>query len=433
MNQIALSYKSIQYLIFSLVILAVLITGCSEPNKDLTLSVFITGSDSERAGQALKKALEEEGWNLTLVNQTHQEAVESIRAGKVDLAILSNDISIDSKGVRTLLPLYNEVLVTLVKEGSPLAKVEDFGEVVEIITSQRPTVLFSYENSYDHLFAKRMLSKEGITDDTYNAIFLPKVDDFENGIMDFIAQEKPDVIYTMATLDSKVISAVMELGYLFRNAETQVDNIDIAYVSSLASKMPRSFPLIVPARTFSRNQAEPVATLGLYTSLICGKHFDDESAYDLIRDVMYSLPELIKFNQNFFVITSDFDRRLLNFQMHPGAKNYFERHKPSFWERYAELGGVIFSMTVVLLGLLVTLNKIVTQRKKDRIDVYFLEVMEARKNSNYQEGLNKLTQLEEKALNQMVEEKLAADSSYIVFLQMLSQAREELKTKLEDV
>jgi hypothetical protein len=65
------------------------------------------------------------------------------------------------------------------------------------------------------------------------------------------------------------------------------------------------------------------------------------------------------------------------------------------------------------------------------MDIYYLKVLKIRKNENHQQAIAQLLSLETKALEQLVDEKLAADSSFVVFMQQLSQARLELNQKIK--
>jgi len=411
---------------------AILFLGaCSEHNKKLTITTYLPGSDSHNAALAIKEVLADDGWDFTIITQSHQEGVEAVRNGDIDLAITSNDISIDPKGLRSLIPLYDEVLITLVNENSPLVEANTMEEILVIAKSSKLKIVFSHKGSYSQKFAQRLLTERGFEEDLYEAHYFPKKSEYVSGKIELVQLEKPDLINIVGNVDSEVIGKLMDLGYLFRNKVSQLDNLEASYFSSFALKMVRSFPVIIPAYTTSIKQTEAVVAPGLFASLISNKNLDDEIAYDLVRDIIRAQPELIRHNSNFFEMREDFDSRYLNYQIHPAAMNYFERDEPGFFERYAELGGVMFSMFVVFMTLMVTLNRIVKRRKKDRIDVYYLEVLEIRKNENYQQAMEQLMALETKALEQLVDEKLAADSSFVVFMQQLSQARLELNQKIK--
>ena len=412
--------------------ITLLLGACSNRSKKLTITTYTPGSDSHNAALAIKEVLADDGWDFTIVTNTHEKGVEAVRNGDIDLAITSNEISINARGLRSLIPIYNEVLITLVKEESPLVSAKNLEELLAIAKSNRLNFMFSEKGSYSHLFAQQLLTDLDITENLYNAQYFPHGEEYKTGKIELVKTENPDLITIVGTVDNELIGSLMELGYLFRQQENMANNIEESFYSSFALKMARSFPVVIPEYTISKKQTEAVIAAGLYTSLISNKDLEDDVVYDLVRDIIRAQPELISFNSNFFEMSEIFDSRFLNYQIHRGAMDYYERDEPSFLERYAELAGVVFSMFVVFITLLFTMNRILKQRKKDRIDVYYLEVMKARKNVNYQEALTQLLKLEEKALQQMVDEKLAADSSYIVFQQLLLQARKELNTKLEN-
>jgi len=412
--------------------ITLLLGACSNRSKKLTITTYTPGSDSHNAALAIKEVLADDGWDFTIVTNTHEKGVEAVRNGDIDLAITSNEISINARGLRSLIPIYNEVLITLVKEESPLVSAKNLEELLAIAKSNRLNFMFSEKGSYSHLFAQQLLTDLDITENLYNAQYFPHGEEYKTGKIELVKTENPDLITIVGTVDNELIGSLMELGYLFRQQENMANNIEESFYSSFALKMARSFPVVIPEYTISKKQTEAVIAAGLYTSLISNKDLEDDVVYDLVRDIIRAQPELISFNSNFFEMSEIFDSRFLNYQIHCGAMDYCERDEPSFLERYAELAGVVFSMFVVFITLLFTMNRILKQRKKDRIDVYYLEVMKARKNVNYQEALTQLLKLEEKALQQMVDEKLAADSSYIVFQQLLLQARKELNTKLEN-
>jgi TRAP-type uncharacterized transport system substrate-binding protein len=407
--------------------------SCSEQDKKLTITTYLPGSDSYNAAVAIKEVLSDDGWEFTIISNTHEKGIETLRNGKVDLAITSNDISIESKSLRTLIPLYSEVLVSLINEESPLLAANNLVEILSIAQSNRLKIVFSEKGSYSQLFANRMFNDLELTEDMYEAFYFPQGDEYNSGKLELVKSQMPDLITIMGNVDNEIIRELMDLGYVFRNKENLVENMDESYFSSLALKMVRSFPVAIPAYTVSEKQTTAVVAPGLFTSLISNKNLDDELVYDLVQDIIRAQPELIRYNSNFFDMSEDFDPRYLNFQIHPAAMDYYERDEPSIFERYAELTGVVFSMFVVFMTLMVTLNRVMKQRKKDRIDVYYLEVLKIRKNDNSQEAMEQLLALETKALEQLVEEKLAADSSFIVFMHQLSQARLELSEKIKQV
>lgn len=418
----------IRYLVVLLFITAQL-SSCESKRQKLTLAVYYEGSSNERAGLALKQALEEEGWFIDIVHLSQKEAISALQAGEVDLAITSNEISLDSKGLRTIIPLYKENLFFLIRIDSKLAESKSIENSIAISSEEKFKVMFSYKDGYANKFAMRFLANLGINDTVYEAYYYLPGEDYRKDKLDLINQVKPDIIYHMGPTTSEFVNEVLQSGYQLRNTDEKAKDFSLGYMNSLAHKIPRSVPVIIPELAVSNLQNEAIGTLALYTSLISSENLDDEVAYELVKDIMWIQPHLIELNSTFFDMSEDFDRRLLNYRVHTGARNYFNRDEPGFFERYAELFGVIFSITVVLLGSATTLRRVMSQRKKDHVDEYYLDLMKARKEPNIDQAIQKVKDLEERALNQLVQEKLNADSSFVVLMQLIDQIRRELMDK----
>ena len=186
----------------------IVLVSCYRPDQDLRLAVYVEGSSSELAGKAIQKALLDEGWNITLVNMTHAEAISSLQKGEIDLAIASNEISLESEGLRTIIPLYTETLFTLVRKDSEYASSGSIEESRELLKKFRAKVMFSYKDSYAQKFARRLLENEGFYDNDYDTYYYKPGEDYRQ--IDYVELDsiQPDVIYHMGTSNSAIIFSV---------------------------------------------------------------------------------------------------------------------------------------------------------------------------------------------------------------------------------
>ena len=91
-------------------------------------------------------------------------------------------------------------------------------------------------------------------------------------------------------------------------------------------------------------------------------------------------------------------------------------NQPSFFERYAEAFGVIFSILVVAFGGFTSLKKI----RKERIDKYYKRVMNCK-------NVDELEELSNEAVSQLQNEKLTADESFTIFLNLVEKRRREIE------
>jgi hypothetical protein len=139
-------------------------------------------------------------------------------------------------------------------------------------------------------------------------------------------------------------------------------------------------------------------------------------------------------------LRDDFDIQELSFRIHDGAKQYLDRHEPTLFERYAELIGVSFSILLALASGLFTLSKIREQKKKDHIDEYYHKLLQIRReipsvNSKKQgeEVLSQIRELQERTMQLVIEEKLLANESFTIFLNLSNILSEEVKEKINNV
>lgn len=187
-------------------------------------------------------------------------------------------------------------------------------------------------------------------------------------------------------------------------------------VEGFCMNYPRTEPFMVPRNFFGQKPELPIYTIALDELLVVHEDLDKTLVYDLVSDIYSGRHFLSQSNILFTHITEDFDRDALNFQLHDSTVDYLARDQPSFFERYAEAFGVIFSILVVLYGGLTSLKKI----RKERIDKYYKRVMECHR-------IEDLESLSNEAVSQLQSEKLTADESFTIFLNLVEKRRHELE------
>ena len=412
--------------VFALVIL--ILSGCNS-NRKIKLGVFLPGSDTESAGLELKEALAERGWTIDVINGTNEEVIEGIESGKLDMGILLNDISIDNSKLSSISPLYYEVFVVLQRDSLEYGTEMNVVDFMSYLREGSPKIMMGAENSVTHNFSVRLLDYLQVDPESYEPLFIEDNENFRDDFSELVKKENPDIIFMFLGLDSKLAREVLKLGYRFRNTDPDAVDMDKGYVTGLSLKMPRTFPTVIPAYHFGREQPAAVATLGIHSILVCDRDYSDTKVYEFLRSLVRSLPKLTRMNTNFKTISADHELGILNYPFHEGAIQYQERGEPSLFERYAELAGVLFSISVVLITTLRAQRRRRLQRKKDKADDYILEVMQVRKRTDIPKALDLLDSIEEKALHSLIDEKLAADGSTQILLQLIENVRRELLDK----
>ena len=208
-----------------------------------------------------------------------------------------------------------------------------------------------------------------------------------------------------------------------------------AAVDGMSILFPHMKPFVIPKRFFGTGNPEPVVTVSVDTFLVARAGIPDIEIYDLARTILQHKQEFATVSP--VVATSlreDFDENALTFPLHPGARKYLDRNEPGIFERYAELAGVSFTAFLASASGLLALTRWRRRRKKDRIDVYYAAVIEQRASSlgaesakEVETGLGKLRQLQDEAFGLLIDERLAPDESFRIFVTLTHDAMEELR------
>ena len=117
-----------------------------------------------------------------------------------------------------------------------------------------------------------------------------------------------------------------------------------------------------------------------------------------------------------------------------------DRAEPNVFERYAELGGVIFSIMLALISALISLTKWNAQRKKDRVDVFYQELMDIKGQipdiKIIQDGakiVRKIKATQDKAFKMLIDEELTADESFRIYMELSKETINDVKLRVQQI
>ena len=115
----------------------------------------------------------------------------------------------------------------------------------------------------------------------------------------------------------------------------------------------------------------------------------------------------------------------------------FPRLPPGFIERYVEVLALIFTIVITLLSGAFVLYRHRSQVRKDRVDVYCSQLLEIRRDmagTNVHAALRLYRQhtldVQHEVLNLLIDERIAADTSLMVFLGLSNQIINELDRRI---
>ena len=405
--------KRTLYLIITVIILA---TSC---NPTVTRFSFIYNPEGPNAEVAknMKHILEEEFFNvqIDLIEGVHTTAnIDSLLSGKVDMALVENYVPY-REGVNSAFSFYSEILhVFYKKELNP----QSFEELIygnKIFIGRRGSP--SYHLMMD-LFDFYSLDGSQI-DITFN-----------------IVQSEVVVLLSTLLTEHELIG--------FRDFKLySFDNIDDfsrggSSVEGISLKYPRIDSFVIPEYTYGNLTEDPVVTLAIDVVMMVRSRMGTVAVTDLTKTMLRNRQAFASIDPLLYVgMKEDFDRSKLNFPLHEGARIFLDRDEPSFLERYAELGGVIFSIVIAIIGGLVSLTKWQAQKKKDKVDEFYEGLLEVKNTipriRTVKEGMEKIRTIQKsqnKAFEMLISEELVANDSFRIYMELSKETITDLRSRM---
>ena len=385
------------------------LTGCHQ-SKKIKIATSLKGSRAEKVGFEIAGYLNKNDWEVEVISGGDYYGSKNIKALQedlVDFAFVSNDVAFskNSKSIQTVMPVYPDLSYIFYRNNLEPKNLEDLIENNSILISDDD------ENFYLTLFKYYGLSTEDLE--------IKKLDfgqSVEEGLQE-INNSKSNVICLFAAIHNPHVKELIENGWeIFSLGDINFSNRGSS-VEGFCMNYPRTEPFIIPKNFFGQKPIYPIYTVSLNELIVTRSDMDETLVYDFVKDIYGGKHYLSQYEILCTHIKEDFDRDALNFPLHQGTIDFLERDQPSFFERYAEAFGVIFSILIVLYGGLTSLRKI----RKERIDKYFKRVMEC-------QNTHELEELSNEAVRQLQSEKLTADESFTIFLNLVEKRRREIET-----
>lgn len=210
-----------------------------------------------------------------------------------------------------------------------------------------------------------------------------------------------------------------------------------SFAEGICIRYPQFDPYVIPREVYGTFTEHPVLTIKVDAVLICRSNLSDDLVYNVLQIISENREDLQRINPLLYHITTDYDVRELNFKLHPGARNYLNRYEPSFIEKHAEVLSIILTVALAIASGLYTILRWQKGRKKNKIDVYYQELIAIRGMIPDSASIAQIEQLEQSLINVqeetiqlVVKEKLLADESFSIFLNLSRIVMDEIRRRM---
>ncbi|MBC6426284.1 MAG: hypothetical protein GDA51_07410 [Ekhidna sp.] len=395
----------------------VIILGFTSCNPILTRFKFIYNAEGPNKEIVLRmeELLEATFYNTDIVlieGLGTEENLDSLTLGSVDIALVENYVNF-KEGINSVFSVYSEILQIFYKSEEEI-------------------------NSFKDLVYDRDLyiGKEGSP--THNLM----LDLFEFYAIDYsrvsITQvlSRGDVVVELTNLLSDERLSQYTGYRLFSFENTQNDNSSV--VEALSLTYPKLSPFLIPEGTYMGYVEKPIVTLSVDLIMVVRSSMGEVPVNDFTKTMLRNRQIFTSIDPLLYNgMKENFDQEKLNIPLHEGARIFFDGDEPGFFERYAELGGVVLSLIVAIWSGLASLIKWQAQKKKDRIDVFYEDLIKIK---NTISGLKKINDIVEnvryiqasqnKAFELLISEELVANESFRIYMELSKETINELRSRL---
>jgi len=339
--------------------------------------------------------------------------LDSLEKGSADFGIVDNYSKYSDK-VTSIAPLYPQVLHILHRKNMNPVSLKDL--------FSHHKVFAGLEGSGTKRFAEQLMADFGIDKDSIEFV----------SVYDFF---QADVIFSFTDLLSQD-----ELKDLYEYKLFSIDNVDNlgrgSLAESICTRYPQFEPYIIARNIYGDFAKNPVLTVKVDAVLVCRTALDNDLIYNVMKSLQENRQDIVSINPLLYSFSADFDPGKLNFKLHPGARNYMERYQPTLLEKHADLLGVVISIFVALASALYSISQWQRAKKKNKIDVYYKRLMSLRKEIQQARSIldtshlgKSLRSIQEETIELVIKEKLLADESFSIFLNLSKITMAEIGLK----
>ena len=385
--------------------------GCEKSPTRLRLAVPTLSVDQEIAEDFSELLGRESTISVALTGSpaSDEAALDALIAGDADIALVSNNMPFRS-GITTVMPLYPTVLHIGYREG------RDTSSGVELLRGAK--VFAGAPGSASRLMFETVVSRLELTANDFSYTEA--------------TEQAPDVFVVFAPISPGRIEEFPGFRLLSLGSPDEIGQGSAVDATTLLNPQLEAF--VIPVGTYGDATPQPVLTVAVDMLLVARADLDEAVVYDFVHELLRLRPALAALRPGLFRIVSDHvDSSNSTFILHKGLLAYTERDAPTVYERYSGIAEVVVTVLIALISAIFAGVRIFHMRRKNRIDVFYVETMAIRQSVGDSAtsderaiAVQKIRELQTKAFEMLVDEKLAADESFRIFVSLSNDVLYEI-------
>ncbi len=403
-------------------LIGLLLAACGEQKHEFELLVPPLEFDQEIAREIVAVFEEHSRHTIKLVDvpDEYETALDALEDGVADLAFASN-LQAFRENVATVMPLYPTVLHIIYLRG------RDASNARTLMTGA--TINAGPVGSASRQLMKEVLQSWNLSED--DVTFMEPRQHVE---------ELPDVVVLyFAIVPDIVVSRLATIGatgrYEFFPLGRPEDIGTGSGIDRAVLLNPKLSPFVIPVEIYGDIPREPIVTLAVDKLLVANPEIENAEIYDLINEIRRLQPALSAKRPTLFQgLREEFSASDSTFVLHAGAHAFTQRDAPDVYERYSGVAEVLVTLVIGLISGTYAVIQIYNRRRKNRIDAFYTDVMALRDSitddsslSERESAVEKVRTLQNQAFELLVNEKVAADESFRIFVTLSNDIIADLR------
>lgn len=384
------------------------LTSCKDHYK---MKLLVSIEDAPLMTEIIGEINSHSKFEIEIVSRdslTEVKAIESILSGEFAITTVDNtlDYQQSKRDIRTVIPFFHEVLVILSRHQMSQSKIDSLlragdylvltKELEELQFFQKLIPRFTADSAINFRIEDHYDLENDLLRNELILFFSGK----ENYDLGQLIHSKKAYIYSFDAVDSKGNGS---------------------FIEGFCREYKKTTPYVLSRDAFGIALEEPVYTFAVHELLVTRRDFPADVIYDLIETIHHHHIVPIFGSSNSYTFEVNQQDINLIFPFQQGTIDYLNRDQPKFVERYAEVMGFVLSAMVLLIGLVASLRATINQRKKDRMDEYYKELLNLKENMSTYDSqylFDRLRRLQKKVFELLIDEKLSANNEFVIFMML---------------
>lgn len=431
--------------LLALFLILLLFSGCKKKPKKVVLATGTVSNSCLATALTLQKLCAADSSISITIRDTYQTwegkriqlnsftSCQMLADSAVDLAIAQSDVTLkedsaviqlrNHAGLKTVTPLYPELLFLFYRGDDTSQSLSSFIKGKNILMGPR--------TGGTAQLCRRLFAHFQISNSSYTALYKPA------NALQF--NDSIDIICLVTHLNDPRVEELLSSGahiYSFPQTDSELETP----LHGFSYRFPTTYPFVLPQNYFGKIPQIPVHTVAVDALLLCKDEMPAHAVYDLVR-TLHNRAYLRERTGTPPLLFSHFslsNSKSYQFPLHPGAKRYLTKEKPTPLERNSRIFLLLFTFIATVISGLIALRRWKSHLMKERIDALYFEALGIKKDVERERSFTKmlnlkqqLVKLETSAYHLLTREKLKADESFSILTKMISDIENHLRDKLD--